>query len=67
MGETGDYSGAKYDGDFSKSLEETQKAKHKFIADSLSITKNSRVLNMACGWAAFTRYIVWEKGAESIG
>jgi cyclopropane-fatty-acyl-phospholipid synthase len=67
MGETGDYSGAKYDGDFSMSLEEAQKAKHKFIADSLNITKGSNVLDMACGWAPFTRYIVKERGAESIG
>ena len=28
IGETGDYSGAKYDGDFSMTLEEAQKAKH---------------------------------------
>lgn len=67
MGETGDYSGAKYDGDFSMTLEEAQKAKHKFIADSLNIKKGSKVLDMACGWAPFTRYIVKERGASSIG
>ena len=67
MGETGDYSGAKYDGDFSMSLEEAQKAKHKFIADSLNIKKGSKVLDMACGWAPFTRYIVQEREASSIG
>lgn len=67
MGETGDYSGAKYDGDFSMTLEEAQKAKHKFIADSLHISKGSKVLDMACGWAPFTRYIVEDRGAESIG
>lgn len=67
MGETGDYSGAKYDGDFSMSLEEAQKAKHKFIADSLHIKKGSKVLDMACGWAPFTRYIVKEREATSIG
>ena len=67
MGETGDYSGAKYDGDFSMTLEEAQKAKHKFIADSLNITKGSKVLDMACGWAPFTRYIVKERDATSIG
>jgi cyclopropane-fatty-acyl-phospholipid synthase len=67
MGETGDYSGAKYDGDFSMSLEEAQRAKHKFIADSLHIKKGSKVLDMACGWAPFTRYIVEERGATSIG
>ncbi|NND50911.1 MAG: methyltransferase domain-containing protein [Flavobacteriaceae bacterium] len=67
MGETGDYSGAKYDGDFSMSLEEAQKAKHKFIADSLHIKKGSKVLDMACGWAPFTRYIVDERKADSLG
>jgi cyclopropane-fatty-acyl-phospholipid synthase len=67
MGETGDYSGAKYDGNFLMTLEEAQKAKHKFIADSLNIKKGSKVLDMACGWAPFTRYIVKERGATSIG
>lgn len=67
MGETGDYSGAKYDGDFSMTLEEAQKAKHKFIADSLNIKEGSKVLDMACGWAPFTNYIVKERGAKSIG
>lgn len=67
MGEAGDYSGAKYDGDFSMTLEEAQRAKHKFIADSLNITKGSRVLDMACGWGPFSNYIVKERGATSIG
>ena len=67
MGETGDYSGAKYDGDFSMTLEDAQKEKHKFIADSLNIAKGSKVLDMACGWAPFMRYITHERYAESIG
>ena len=67
VGETGDYSGAKYDGDFSMTLEEAQRAKHVFIADSLNIKKGSKVLDMACGWAPFTRYIVEERGAISTG
>lgn len=66
MGECADYSGAKYDGDFSMTLEQAQKAKHKFIADSLNIKKGSKVLDMACGWAPFSNYIVKERGAESI-
>ena len=49
------------------SLEEAQKAKHKFIADSLNIKAGSNVLDMACGWAPFTNYIVKERGATSIG
>ena len=67
IGETGDYSGAKYDGDFSMSLEEAQRAKHKFIADSLNIKKGSKVLDMACGWGPFSKYITQERGAVSIG
>ena len=67
MGESADYSGAKYDGDFSMSLEEGQKQKHKFIADSLNIKKGSKVLDMACGWGPFIKYITVERGAESIG
>jgi cyclopropane-fatty-acyl-phospholipid synthase len=67
MGETGDYSGAKYDGDFTMTLEEAQKAKHKFIADSLNIGPGSKVLDMACGWGPFIRYVVNERGASCIG
>ncbi len=67
MGQSGDYSGAKYDGDFSMTLEQAQKAKHKFIADSLNIGKGSKVLDMACGWGPFSMYITKERGAESIG
>lgn len=67
IGEMGDYSGARYDGDFSMSLEAAQKAKHKFIADSLNIKQGSKVLDMACGWGPFSNYITSERGATSIG
>lgn len=67
IGEMADYSGAKYDGDFSMSLEEAQKAKHKFIADSLNIHAETSVLDMACGWGPFSRYVTTERGAVSIG
>jgi cyclopropane-fatty-acyl-phospholipid synthase len=67
IGETGDYSGAKYDGDFSMSLEEAQRAKHTFIADSLRIKEGSKVLDMACGWAPFINFITTDRGANAIG
>ncbi|MGB5238167.1 MAG: class I SAM-dependent methyltransferase [Flavobacteriaceae bacterium] len=67
IGETADYSGAKYDGDFTMTLEEAQKAKNKFIADSLNIHQGSKVLDMACGWGPFSHYITSERGASSLG
>jgi len=67
IGESADYSGAKYDGDFSMSLEEAQRQKHKFIADSLHIEKGSRVLDMACGWGPFIKYITEDREADGLG
>ena len=67
IGETADYSGAKYDGDFALTLEQAQKAKHKYIADSLGIEKGSKVLDMACGWGPFCQYVNREREANSIG
>ncbi|MCB0396658.1 MAG: class I SAM-dependent methyltransferase [Flavobacteriales bacterium] len=67
MGETGDYSGAMYNGDFSMTLEEAQEQKHKFIADSLNITKDSRVLDMCCGWGPFLNYLKTKRGVNGIG
>jgi cyclopropane-fatty-acyl-phospholipid synthase len=67
LGESADYSGAKYDGDFSMSLEEAQRAKHKFIADSLYIGKGSKVLDMGCGWGPFCTYLNQERQAKAIG
>ena len=33
LGELADFSGAKYDGDFSLSLEEAQRRKHEYVAE----------------------------------
>lgn len=67
LGESADYSGAKYDGNFSMTLEEAQRAKHRFIADSLNITQGSRVLDLGCGWGPFITYATRERGAQCIG
>jgi cyclopropane-fatty-acyl-phospholipid synthase len=64
MGEMADYSGAMFNGDFSMSIEEAQKNKHAFIADSLGIKSKSKVLDMACGWGPFLKYI---KGRDANG
>ncbi|MGB9005546.1 MAG: class I SAM-dependent methyltransferase [Candidatus Aminicenantales bacterium] len=66
FGETGDFSGAKYDGDFSLTLEAAQRRKHEYIAESLNIGKGTRVLDMGCGWGSFLAYLQ-EIGAQGIG
>ena len=50
MGELADFSGAKYDGDFSLTLEEAQARKHEFIAEQIGIGPDRRVLDVGCGW-----------------
>ena len=66
IGEMADYSGARFDGNFAMTLEEGQRNKHKFIAESLNIGKDSKVLDMACGWGPFLNYIRG-LGAKGIG
>ena len=57
IGEMSDFTGAKYDGNFSLSLEDAQRRKHQFIAESLHIKKGSKVLDMGCGWGPFLNYL----------
>lgn len=66
LGDMADFSGARYNGDFSLSLEAAQEAKHKFMADQLHIESGSRVLDMGCGWGPFLNYI-HGRGANGIG
>lgn len=66
MGQTDDYSGALYNGDFSLTLEQAQRQKHEFIADSLHISAGSRVLDLGCGWGPFLQYVK-ERGAIGQG
>ncbi len=57
LGEMGAYSAARFDGDFSMTLEAAQEKKHKFIVDNCNIKKGSKVLDMGCGWGAFINYM----------
>jgi cyclopropane-fatty-acyl-phospholipid synthase len=52
IGEMADYSGAMFGGDFSMSLEEAQKNKHQFIADSLGIKNKGSGVTLSTGQAA---------------
>jgi len=57
LGELADFSGAKYDGDFSLSLEQAQRRKHEYVAEQIGIGPGRRVLDLGCGWGALLDYV----------
>ena len=67
IGESADFSGAMYNGDFSLTLEAAQRIKHNFIADQLDIHEGSRVLEMGSGWGPFLKYLTTQRGAKAMG
>ena len=66
MGELADFSGAKYDGDFSLTLEEAQRRKHEYVAEQIGIAPDTRVLDLGCGWGALLDFIR-RRGASGVG
>ena len=66
MGELADFSGAKYDGDFSMSLEEAQRRKHEYVAEQIGIAPGRRVLDLGCGWGPLLDFIR-SRGGEGVG
>jgi cyclopropane-fatty-acyl-phospholipid synthase len=66
LGELADFSGAKYDGDFSMSLEAAQRRKHEYVVEQLGLAASQRVLDLGCGWGALLDY-VRSRGADGVG
>ena len=66
MGELADFSGAKFDGDFSLSLEEAQRRKHEYVAAQLRVEPGTRVLDLGCGWGALLDFMR-RRGAVGVG
>jgi cyclopropane-fatty-acyl-phospholipid synthase len=66
LGDMADFSGAKYDGDFSMSLDEAQHRKHEYVAERIGLEPGMRVLDLGCGWGALLNYIR-ERGATGVG
>jgi cyclopropane-fatty-acyl-phospholipid synthase len=66
LGELADFSGAKYDGDFSLSLEEAQRRKHKYVAEQVGIGPGRRVLDLGCGWGPLLND-VRSRGGSGVG
>ena len=66
MGELADFSGAKYDGDFSLTLEQAQAKKHEYVAEQIGIEPGRRVLDLGCGWGPLLDFIR-VRGADGLG
>ena len=66
LGELADFSGAKYDGDFSLTLEEAQRRKHDYVADQIGIGPGRRVLDLGCGWGPLLGF-VRSRGGTGVG
>src|SRR5437588_11659433 len=57
LGELADFSGAKYDGDFTLTLEQAQRRKHEYVAEQIGVEPRQRVLDLGCGWGGLLNYI----------
>jgi cyclopropane-fatty-acyl-phospholipid synthase len=66
MGELADFSGAKYDGDFSLTLEQAQQRKHEYVAEQIGLAPGRRVLDIGCGWGALLDFIR-HRGGVGVG
>ena len=66
LGELADFSGAKYDGDFSLSLEAAQRRKHDYVSEQIGIGPGRRVLDLGCGWGPLLD-AARQRGALGVG
>ena len=66
LGELADFSGAKYDGDFSLTLEQAQRRKHDYVAGQIGIAPGRRVLDLGCGWGGLLNFIR-SRGSTGVG
>ena len=66
LGELADFGGAKYDGDFSLSLEEAQRRKHEYVAEQIGIGPQKRILDLGCGWGPLLNF-VRDRGRSGVG
>ena len=66
LGELADFSGAKYDGDYSLTLEQAQRRKHDYVAEQIGIGPGRSVIDLGCGWGGLLAY-VRERGGTGLG
>ncbi len=56
LGEMADFSAAKYDGDLSLTLELAQARKHEYVAESIGLAPEMRVVDLGCGWGPMLNF-----------
>jgi cyclopropane-fatty-acyl-phospholipid synthase len=66
FGENPDLSGAMYDGDFSKTLEQAQADKHRYILEGIRFQPGFHLLDVGCGWGPVLR-AVKDRGGQGVG
>src|SRR5919206_1116383 len=66
LGELADFSGARYLGDFSLTLEEAQRRKHEYVGEQIGIGPGRRVLDLGCGWGPLLDF-VRRRGGTGVG
>jgi cyclopropane-fatty-acyl-phospholipid synthase len=66
LGELADFSAAKFDGDYSLTLEQAQRRKHDYVAEHIGIAPGRRVIDLGCGWGGLLNYIRG-RGATGVG
>jgi cyclopropane-fatty-acyl-phospholipid synthase len=66
LGELTDFSGAKYDGDFTLTLEQAQRRKHEYVAEQIGLEPGRRVIELGCGWGPMLNFFR-ERGASGVG
>lgn len=66
LGKFPDFTNAFYNGDYSLTLEQAQKAKHEYALNGVGFEKGSRVLDIGCGWGPVLN-AVRERGGAGVG
>lgn len=67
LGRNAHFSGARYMGDFSMTLEEAQAAKCDYIGNMLGIKEGDTLIDLGCGWGGVLRHLTDHFGIKGTG